>query len=351
MSPAESTTPLSQRDASLRAVGERLLAARHVILTTHVNADGDGAGSEVALASWLRAQGTAATIVNPTPFPNSFAYLLETTGAGDDMIADATSDTGARLLQSADLVAVLDTGEVGRIGRVARALNGKEAIVIDHHPPGEDPIYGMSVRSPEACATGELIYDLFEVMGAEEWNDAMLQGLYTAIVTDTGSFRFSNTTPRTHTIVGDLIRRGVDPEAMYMRLYSVPYRRVLLLREALDRLDCDQEYGLSWITVPGQAMERLEATTEDLDGLIEHARSIEGTRVAMLFRQVAGSTKVSFRSTGDVDVNAIARHFGGGGHVKAAGALIAGRVEATRERVLQYVRDTIGPSRTRYRRA
>ena len=169
----------------------------------------------------------------------------------------------------------------------------------------------------------------------------MSQALYTAIATDTGSFRFSNTTPRTHEIVGDLIRRGVDPEAMYGRLYAVPLRRTILLRESLDTLEFDAEHGLAWITIPEDAMERLGALPEDLDGIIEHARTLEGTEVAILFRQTGGSTKISLRSNGPTDVNAIARKFGGGGHVKAAGALIGGSLEKNRERVLAAVRAAV----------
>lgn len=337
------TTPAAERKEALKRIGERLLDARCVVLTTHVNADGDGTGSEIALASWLKRRGVPVTIINPTRYPNGLTFLLSTKGAGKDLVSELGSDPASRTLQECDLFAVLDTGEKNRIGKIARAIDGRDAVVIDHHPPGDDQVPGQAVRAPEACATGELIYDLFLAMDeTEEWSDAMLQGLYTAIVTDTGSFRFSNTTPRTHEIVGDLIRRGIDPEAMYRRLYSVPHRRVMLLREALHTLEIDADYGISWMTVPAHAIQRLKAKGEDLDGLIEHARSIRGTRVAMLFRQTAGSTKVSFRSTGEVDVNAIARHFGGGGHVKAAGALIGGRLEINRGEVVDYVRRTIG---------
>jgi phosphoesterase RecJ-like protein len=312
------------------------------VLTTHVNADGDGTGSEVAAACWLAAIGAEPAIVNPTPFPAAFSFLLQAKGAESVRVADVGTPDAEAALSEADVVLVLDTGEPARIGKVARALSSAEVLVIDHHPLGPDPIRASAdVRDPSACATGELIYDLLALdRSYRSWPTAVTQALYTAIATDTGSFRFSNTTPRTHEIVGDLIRR-VDPEEMYGRLDAVPFKRTLLLREALETLHYDPDSRIASITIPEGTMERLGVGPEDLDGIIEHARSIEGTEVALLFRQTGGSTKVSLRSNGATDVNAIARTFGGGGHVKAAGALIGGPMERNRSRVVEAVTEAV----------
>ena len=192
----------------------------------------------------------------------------------------------------------------------------------------------------EACATGELVYDLLKVAEFDDWNQQVVEAIYTAIITDTGSFRFSNTTPRTHAIAGEMIRLGVDPEVMYRRLYgTVPLRRMALLRNALEHLEVDKELPLSWISITREAMQASGATSEDLDGMVEYARSIEGTELAILFRETSdGGTKISFRATGDTDVNELARQFGGGGHVKAAGALISDPLPKARERVLEAAR-------------
>jgi len=337
------TAPAAERAAALERIVDRLRHAKRVVLTTHVNADGDGTGSEVATACWLAAIGAEPTIVNPTPFPAPFSFLLEAKGAEAVRVADVGTPDAEAALSAADVVLVLDTGEPARIGKVARALSSADVLVLDHHPPGPEPIRAIAdVRDTTACATGELIYDLLALdRSYRSWPAAVTQALYTAIATDTGSFRFSNTTPRTHEIVGDLIRRGVDPEVMYGRLYAVPLRRALLLRESLETLDYDAESRIAWITIPEGAMERLGVGPEDLDGIIEHARSIEGTEVALLFRQTGGSTKISFRSNGATDVNAIARTFGGGGHVKAAGALVGGPMEKNRSRVLEAVKAAV----------
>jgi len=173
-----------------------------------------------------------------------------------------------------------------------------------------------------------------------EIDERIAASLYTALLTDTGGFRFSNTTPRCHAIAGQLLAAGVDPEEMYRRVYaSVPVGRLRMLRDALGTLEVDAELGLAWLSVSADAMERYGLRSEDLDGVVEHARSIEGTRLALFFRDLGyGKVKVSFRSTGEVDVNRFARTFGGGGHARAAGALIPGALADVQQRVLDEAR-------------
>src|SRR5690606_37911532 len=186
-----------------------------------------------------------------------------------------------------------------------------------------------------ACATGELVFDVAESLGLEI-TPQVATSLYTAILTDTGGFRFSNTTPRAHAVAAHLLAAGVDPEEMYRRVYaSVQIGKLQLLREALGTLEVEPSIGLSWISVESGAMERYGLRSEDLDGLVEHPRSIQGTRLALFFRDLGhGKVKVSFRSTGKVDVNQLARRFDGGGHARASGALMPGSLEDVMERVL-----------------
>lgn len=325
----------------LEEVRDALTGHARVVLTTHVQADGDGTGSQAALAAWLEALGSDVRIVNPTPFPDMFRFLFDEPG----LVADAGTVASEAALRAADLLVVLDTAEPKRIGRLARWTKELDVVVIDHHVRGEQVIDGVVLMDPAASATGELIYDLLDVAGVPRpWSRQVREGLYTAIVTDTGSFRFSNTTPRTHAIAGDLISQGVDPEAMYRRIFAtVPLHRVELLRHALERLRVDPDFPITCITLERGLMERIGASSEDLDGIIEHARSIEGTEVAILMRETSdGGTKVSLRSAGHVDVNAIARQFGGGGHVKASGALLSEGLEVSRPRVLDAVRSALG---------
>ncbi len=313
-------------------------SARRFILTTHVNADGDGAGSEAALATWLRDMGKEAWIVNPTPFPRGVDFLLP----DGDWTVEAGSRAAEELAGNAELAVILDTGETSRIGRVAKLVKKLPKVIVDHHLPSLEPIEGVCFRDPSACATGELVFDLVTEAGGP-WTLPTATGIYVSILTDTGSFRFSNSSPRAHRIVAELLEMGVDPEDIHRRVYgNVPVRKLLLLREALHELEVDPEEKMAWMTVPKDVVEELEATPDDIEGLVDFPRGIKGMEVGLLFREtVRGDTKISFRSNGAVDVNAIARQFGGGGHVKASGALVARPLAEVREEVLRETRRAV----------
>ncbi|MGH9422660.1 MAG: DHH family phosphoesterase, partial [Thermoanaerobaculia bacterium] len=305
---------------------------------THINADGDGCGSEAALARILATMGMTVKIVNPTPWPETYEFLL------DDDVVDATSE-GSSALKKADLLVVLDISDVKRLGNLADTVRALKIpkIVIDHHIPSDEPPGDQMLADTTACATGELIYDLSSVIGAE-LTPKMAVALYVAILTDTGGFRFSNTSARCLAVASQLLAAGVEPEEMYRRLYaSHPIGRLHLLRDALATLEVDPAYGISWISVAAGAAEEYGLKSEDLEGLAEHPRSVGGTRMAMFFRDLGhGKIKVSFRSTGDVNVNEFARQFAGGGHAKAAGALIPGTIDEVRHTVVNAAREFVG---------
>lgn len=326
------------RIAAVREVRNALLASRRAVLTTHLNADGDGAGCEAALVAWLRANGTEAWIINPTPFPETFRFLLE----DEEWVVDASSTRARDLCEQADLAVVLDTGELGRIGRIRFMIRELQTVVIDHHQPGEMPIGGISLRDVEACATGELVYDVLLAAGGP-WPRSVVEGLYVAILTDTGSFRFTNSTPQAHRVTAELISHGVDPERIHSLVYgAVPLRRYRLMERALATLQVDEEAGIAWMVIPSDAFKELDATQEDLTGMVDIPRGVEGVHVGLLFRLAStGQVKVSLRSSGPVDVNQVARRFGGGGHIKASGAMLPGPMEEAIQAVLEATRDAV----------
>ena len=331
----------SHRAGAVAQVKNALLASRRAVLTTHLNADGDGAGSQAAVASWMRANGSEAWIVNPTAFPETFRFLVE-----DDWVVPAGSGRGRDLCENADLAVVLDTGEVPRIGRVNEMIRGLPTVVIDHHPVGDQPIGGTSLRDAAACATGELVFDVIQASNGP-WSEQIATGIYVAILTDTGGFRFDNTTEACHRIVAETVKLGVEPERMHERVYGrSPMRRWRILRHALDTLEHDAESGLSWMVIPKAQYEELGVVAQDLEGIVDIPRSIEGTEVGLLFRETAsGEVKISFRSNGSVDVNALARTFRGGGHVKASGAVTAGPMDTAVGRVLDATRAAVSAAR------
>jgi phosphoesterase RecJ-like protein len=333
------TIPEARR-AAIHQLDRELIPGRRVALSTHMNADGDGCGSETALARMLAQRGLDVRIVNPTPWPSLFDYLL-----GDD-VKEMTAK-GADALRGIDMLIVLDISDVKRLGGLAETVRKLDVpkLVIDHHIASDDPAGNIILTDVTACATGELVYDFACTLGFDV-TPAIATSLYAAILTDTGSFRFSNTTPRCHAIAADLLATGVDPEESYVRIYaSAPAGRVRLLGEVLDTLGVDESTGLTWLSMNAGALEKYGVRQEDLDGIVEHARSVAGTRLALFFRDLGyGKVKVSFRSTGSVDVNAFARQFGGGGHAKASGALIPGTLDDVRSRVIDAAHQFLSPN-------
>ncbi|HEX9610534.1 MAG TPA: DHH family phosphoesterase [Gemmatimonadales bacterium] len=330
-----------QRAVAARAIAEVLKPGSRVVLTTHVNADGDGVGSEVALWHLLSARGVKASIANSTGIPDRFDFLVPDG-------ADA-SDRAAKEIERADAIVVLDISDATRLGDLAGAVkrHGGPTVCIDHHvSPGTLPD-GPRLVAPEASATAELVFDLAVTLGWE-LTPEVARALYVGILTDTGAFRFSNTTPRILRVAAALLERGVNAEEIYQQVYaSAPEGRVRLTADVLQTLVVEPDAGLAWVTVPPDALERHGVTPDDLDGVVEFPRSIAGVRLALLFRHLAsGRVKVSLRSLGDVDVAAFAQQFGGGGHAKAAGVSFEGTMGEVQERVLRAARAYLGDRAT-----
>lgn len=327
------------RVAGARAVGAAILAAQRIVLTTHVNADGDGMGSEVALVHLLRALGKTVAIVNPTPLPLRFLFLMDGLESLDQSGAPVPA------IKDADLFLVLDIADLGRLGALAQQISQRRIVTacVDHHiSPGTLP-GGPRLVDATASATAELVHDLALTMQWDISSDAA-RALYVGLLTDTGGFRFGNTTPRVLRVAAELLERGLNAERIYEQVYATaPVGRIRLTAAVLDTLVHEAELGLTWVVVPEGVMERFEVSADDLDGLVEFARSIQGTRLALLFRRLAsGKVKVSFRSVGDFDVAAFAQQFGGGGHAKASGASLEGSLEDVQQRVLTAAREVLG---------
>ncbi|NIM49297.1 MAG: hypothetical protein GTN78_19960 [Gemmatimonadales bacterium] len=325
--------------AGRRRAAKPLLAlfkrGMRVALTTHVNADGDGAGSAVALWHLLTGRGVRAAITNPTPFPQRYHFLLKGIERADKSAA------AVKHLERADAIVVLDISDTGRLGHLARIVEQASVPVacIDHHASDGTLPPGPRLVDAGACATGELVYDLAR---AARWqlSPEVARGLYVAMLTDTGGFRFSNTTPRALQVAAHLLQHELRPEEIYRDVYaSEPEGKVRLLAEVLETLVVEPANGLAWMTVPPGALERHGVDAVDLEGIVEFARSIRGVRLAILFRELAnGRIKVSLRSVGELDVARLAQQFGGGGHQRAAGASLEGALGDVQAQLLSAAR-------------
>lgn len=313
----------------LAAVGRHLRGARRVLLALHESPDGDAVGSNLALAHALWDAGTAAEVVSHDPVGRPFGFL-----PGVERIADPDQVGGPF-----DVACLVDSSDPERTGR-ARALIARAELVvnIDHHKTNSR-FGAINVVVPRAAACGELIYYLLKRM-RRRITPAIATCLYTAIDTDTGSFRFDNTTAATHAVAARLVRAGARPAAIAAQLYDHrPLSTLRLTALALGALAVSPRGRVAWITVPRTMLAAAGASEEETEGLVGYPRSLDGAEVAMVFRELAdGRVRVSFRSKLEVDVAELAAGFGGGGHARAAGATVDGPLPAAVQRVVAAAR-------------
>jgi phosphoesterase RecJ-like protein len=293
----------------------------HFFLVTHLGPDGDALGSQIALGRFLQKLGKRVAMVNSDELPYSLDWMP---GAEDVDVFDGSLDQH-KALAEADVAFVLDTNGEERLGKVGSMVRESTAttVLIDHHLEPEQWFDLLFVRQ-NAAATGELIYEIISAIDLDLIDQKIATALYTAIMTDTGSFRYSSVTPQLHRIVADLLERGgVEPAPIHETIYdrkSMPGLR--LLGRTLNRIRLRYDGQLGYSVVTQRMVEDTGASWDDKQGFVNYVLSIEGVKVALLFSEVDDGAKISFRSEADVRVDEWARHFGGGGHRNAAGAYV-----------------------------
>ena len=307
---------------------EIVRANRSFLITSHVRLDGDALGSELALYHALRRSGKTALVYNEDSMPEAYRFL-----PGADVIVH-TLDS----LERFDAVFVLDCSELDRVGREAKRIGAmKKVINIDHHISNASFSEWSLVRSG-AGSTGEILYGLI-VKLLEKVPPEVATNLFTAIMTDTGSFRYSNTGRETFRVAGELVASGADPRWIAEQVYETkPLAQVQLLGRVLGTLKVyfGGRAGIAYVT--GKMLDDLEALPEHTEGFVDMIRTIEGVEVAAIIRELStGECKVSFRSKDKVDVERISREFGGGGHVNAAACTIPGPLGEVRKKVLRAI--------------
>jgi len=297
------------------------------LVTTHENPDGDAVGSTIALALFLKALGKDVAIHYCDPVPDNYRFLP---------LADTVVHTIPD--RPYDVCFVLDAGELKRageeicsFGRIGKFIN------IDHHPYGEH-FGALNLIDPCASATGALVYRIIKQAGHPIDYDIALC-IYTAIVTDTGSFRYSNADPEAFRISAELVDLGINPWLVAEKLYeSQPRQRLELLALVLSTLSVSERGDFASVTVTLDMYEKTGTKAEFTDGFVNYPRSIRGVEVAVLFREVKHEVfKIGFRSKGKVNVSALAAAFGGGGHHNAAGCTVFGPLEEVRKNVFSYL--------------
>jgi len=298
---------------------QTIKTAERILVTTHADPDGDAVGSLLAMGLALEQLGKQTMLYNESPIPAVYQFLPAVGRIGRRLDAVAVYDAAV----------VLDCGDLPRIGGAGCTVVSRAASVIniDHHVSNTG--FGSHrLIDGRACATAEIVYRLILALGVSLDKD-IATCIYTGILTDTGSFRFSNTNASAFAISREMMEAGVDPFEVAQHVFgSYSLGRIKLLNLALNSIEISPNGKLSLMTVTRGMLEETRTQQEDVDGLINYARRIEDVRVAALIQeQINGQATaadrvrlhVSLRSDGSVDVAAIAGAFGGGGHHSAAG--------------------------------
>jgi phosphoesterase RecJ-like protein len=299
-----------------------------VAVFSHVRPDGDCLGAQVALCLWLQKNGIEATAFNRDAIPANLTWLL-------DYFPITTPEN--KELNQFDAFVIVDGNALHRFGKVAESLSGLDAPIymIDHHPDPDD-IFEESVSKPGASSTCELIYRLYAQHDANQIDEHAAKAMYLGLVTDTGSFQFDSVKPATLQAAGDLLARGnFTPNVITERIYSSrPLRQLKLLSLALDTIELHADGKISTIVITQNMLDKTGCTGEDTEGFVQYPLSVEGVMACVLFRENDDGIKLSLRSQSDINVNAWARRFDGGGHKKAAGARHPGPVAKAIEEVI-----------------
>ncbi|MFQ5895219.1 MAG: bifunctional oligoribonuclease/PAP phosphatase NrnA, partial [Nitrospinota bacterium] len=303
------------------AVVRRLIGqSREILLTTHVNPDGDGAGSEMALRYFLESRGKRVRVVNDGELPPHYRFLDP-----DGVVSQP--EAPAAQLRGVDLVIVLDTGKAERLGRLRQAVlaSGAPLVCIDHHP-AEESFGDIRVVDPEASSTGEMVLALLRSFGEGTRDPRLAEALYAAIATDTGQFRFSNTNARALRAAAELVEAGADPVRVFREVYERGSTgRFRLLGETMSSLHLECGGKLAWFAITREALARHGVTPPETDRFVDEPRVIEEVEVVVYFLELEdGRVRVSLRSKGRIPVSGLAMRFGGGGHAFASGIRIRG---------------------------
>jgi phosphoesterase RecJ-like protein len=313
----------------LSQVVELIESKHRFLITGHARPDGDSIGSSLALYWGLRALHKDVVVVMRDPIPPAYQELP---GAGEVQTRPAIDELY-------DAAFVIECSNLDRPG--LPGLEKQFIVNIDHHTT--TALFGhINWIDPTAAAVGEMIYNLCKALGINI-NQPIAECVYAALLSDTGSFHYANTTERTFKIASELVRRGARPAHIARALYeSHSFGKVKLLGHVLSTLRRDATGRVAWVTMTREMMEAADATEDDLEGIVNHPLSIRDVEAAVFFKEIRpGHFRISLRSKGKVDVSKIAEHFGGGGHKYASGCTVIGTQDSVENRVLSSLQSAL----------
>ena len=295
---------------------------RKIVVIGHKNPDGDALGSCLGLSLFLNSLGHLSTVIMPNDFPEFLKWMP---GVDDIVVFERETKTATELIEQTDLIFTLDFNSLDRVGNLQPYLEKSDAkfVMIDHHQQPAD--YAIATFSDVAMSsTSEMVFHFMAALGrTDKLSKEIATNLYTGIMTDTGSFRFSSTTPTTHRIVAKLIEAGAEGAVIHQNVFNTNSpERMKLLGVALNNLNILEEYNTAYITLTQKELDDHNFKKGDTEGFVNYALSVKGIVLAAIFieNKKEEIIKISFRSKGDFSVNDLARnHYSGGGHINAAG--------------------------------
>jgi len=321
---------------NLKKVAQEIRKHKSFLITAHTSPEGDAIGAELAFYHLLKKLGKRVVIVNEDPTPVEYDFL-----PGRENIVVYTPKLENIYF---DCMAVLDCSDLSRTGEVRKLnKNNKPVINIDHHI-SNDNFGTVNLVDTAASSASEIVYRLFKEMHVEIDRKSALV-LYVGMMTDTGSFRYSNTSSFTHQATGELMRFGFDVRSIYRNIYeNIPYFDMQFLIKILKDMHLSADGKIGWVEIPAKLLRHKKLSFDLSDHILSFLRSIKDIQAVALFRENLGYKKeirVNLRSSGKVDVNKIAQAFGGGGHKAASGCTIIGKLSDVRRKVVAKLRENL----------
>jgi phosphoesterase RecJ-like protein len=331
---SETRISTQQRESILQQIEGVLKDARRVLVVSHIDPDGDALGSQIAFGAYVRHLGKEALLVKDSSIPEKYAFL---SGAGDILdVSDLPADT------TVDTALVLECPSIERVGAAQKLLTRDVKIInIDHHPDARD--FGtVNWVETTASSVGEMTFEFFDHVGFEI-SPAVAEALYTAILTDTGRFRYPSTSPRTMCVAAELVARGARPQDIVDHVYyNMRVSTVRLIGKILNKVEFYHDNKICLLTLTRDMLENSGADIAEAEGVVDYTMVSRTARAGALLKEMEnGSTKVSLRSRDGIDVSSLAAQFSGGGHVNAAGCVIDLPLAEAREKLVGLLKEAV----------
>ncbi len=314
---------------SLKKVHQTIKKYKRFLISTHVNPDPDALCSELALAAFLKSLGKTVYIVNDDKVPGRYQFLPQ---------SKSIKSYKNKMKITTDVVIVVDCGELDRIGKVQKLIGGQETIInIDHHVTND--LFGdVNLVDIKASSTAEVLFELL-MFAKYRLNQTVAQCLYLGIMTDTGSFRYENTSSRTFEIAGQLAKYNVATNQFYQRIYErIPYHDVKELAWVIHHAELLFSGKLIIVELSKKILNKFSENFDLRDAIFRFLRSIEGIEiVAILTEAGKNKTRANLRSNKSFDVAKLASHFAGGGHKRASGCMIKGPMRMAKKELIKQI--------------